>query len=454
MRAPPSVGALGPATTTTLAVGPPPAETIDQVSPRQAARTVLASILAWAFDLFDLFILLFLAPTLGPLFFPTGSATLSLAGVYAAFAVTLVMRPVGSALFGSYADRRGRKRAMAVAVVGVGVATALMGALPTYPQVGLGATIAFLILRLAQGIFVGGVVASTHTIGTESIGARWRGLMSGLIAGSAGLGALFASLVYSLASQAFPGTEFAIWGWRCMFFTGIIGSALSLLVLRGVEDSPLWTKLEKGRVQAAPVRTLLSPAWRPVLLVNVVVVAGGAIQYYMTSGYFPTFLARVNGLPKAQASRVLIVANVVVIVGCVLWGQVSQLVGRKRCLLAGAIVNAVLIPPLYLRLADLRSGSATTITLLTAALAFLATSGYAPVLIFLNERFPTPLRATGTGLSWNLGFALGGMTPALVSLAAPTVADIPSRLILVMIAGIAMSLAGIALAPGRKESLE
>jgi len=183
------------------------------------------------------------------------------------------------------------------------------------------------------------------------------------------------------------------------------------------------------------------------------VVAGGAIQYYLTSGYFPTFLARVNGLPKAQASRTLIVANAVVIVGCVLWGQVSQVVGRKRCLLTGAIVNAILIPPLYLRLADLRSESATTITLLTAALAFLATAGYAPVLIFLNERFPTSLRATGTALSWNLGFALGGMMPALVSLAAPTVTDIPSRLILVMIAGIAMSLAGIAAAPARKESL-
>jgi MFS family permease len=440
-------------TATALSVDPLRADASDHVSPRQAARAVLASILAWSFDLFDLFILLFLAPTLGPLFFPTGAATLSLAGVYAAFAVTLVMRPVGSALFGSYADRRGRKRAMAVAVIGVGVVTALMGALPTYPQVGVGATIAFLALRLAQGIFVGGVVASTHTLGTESIGARWRGLMSGLIAASAGLGALFAALVYFLASQAFPGKEFAIWGWRCMFFAGIVGSVLSLLVLRGIEDSPLWTKLQKGRVQAAPVRTLLSPRWRPVLLVNLLVVAGGGIQYYLTSGYFPTFLAQVNELPKAQASRSLIVANVAVIVGCVLWGQVSQVVGRKRCLLTGAIINAILIPPLYLRLADLRSGSATTITLLTATLAFLATSGYAPVLIFLNERFPTSLRATGTALSWNLGFAIGGMTPALVSLAAPTVADIPSRLILVMIAGIAMSLAGIAAAPGGKESL-
>lgn len=440
-------------TVTTLAVDPSLTETTDQTSPRQAARAVLASILAWSFDLFDLFTLLFLAPTLGPLFFPTGSATLSLAGVYAAFAVTLVMRPVGSALFGSYADRRGRKRAMAVAVVGVGLMTALMGALPTYPQVGVVATIAFLALRLAQGIFVGGVVASTHTIGTESIGARWRGLMSGLIAGSAGLGALFASLVYSLASQAFPGKDFAVWGWRSMFFAGIVGSGLSLLVLRGIEDSPLWTKLAKGKVETAPVRTLFSPQWRPVLFLNLLVVAGGGIQYYLTSGYFPTFLAKVNGLPKAQASRTLIVANVVVVVGCVLWGQMSQVIGRKRCLLTGAIVNAILVPPLYLRLADLRSGSATTITVLTATLAFLATSGYAPVLIFLNERFPTSLRATGTALSWNLGFALGGMTPALVSLAAPTVADIPSRLILVMIAGIAMSLAGIAATPARNESL-
>src|SRR5579871_2102635 len=98
---------------------------------------VLASSLGWALDLFDLFILLYVAPVVGKLFFPSEFPTISLAAVYASFAVTLLMRPLGSALFGSYADRRGRKCAMIIAVTGVGIVTALFGALPTIQQAGI-----------------------------------------------------------------------------------------------------------------------------------------------------------------------------------------------------------------------------------------------------------------------------------------------------------------------------
>src|ERR1700728_3452771 len=128
------------------------------VSRRQILTAVIASALGWALDLFDLFILLYVAPIVGKLFFPSAFPTLSLAAVYASFAVTLLMRPVGSALFGSYGDRYGRRGAMIVAVVGVGIATALFRALPTIDQIGVAAPIMFIILRLIQGIFVGGVV--------------------------------------------------------------------------------------------------------------------------------------------------------------------------------------------------------------------------------------------------------------------------------------------------------
>ena len=166
-----------------------------QVTQRQVLTAGFASIVAWSFDLFDLFILLFVASTIGPLFFPSDVPTLSLAATYASFAVTLLMRPVGSAIFGNYADRHGRKRAMIVAVTGVGIVTALMGAVPTIYQIGILAPIVFLLLRVVQGIFVGGVVASTHTIGTETVSERWRGLMSGAIGGGgAGLLELCAQL--------------------------------------------------------------------------------------------------------------------------------------------------------------------------------------------------------------------------------------------------------------------
>jgi MFS family permease len=179
---------------------------------RQATNAMIASLLGWSLDLFDLFILLYVAPVLGTLFFPSSNPTLSLAAVYASFAVTLLMRPVGSAVFGHYADLHGRKGAMLIAIIGVGVTTAAFGVLPTIAQVGVIAPVIFLVLRLVQGVFVGGVVASTHTIGTESVPMQYRGLMSGLIGGGgAGIGALLSSVIFLITSSIFPGEAFAVW---------------------------------------------------------------------------------------------------------------------------------------------------------------------------------------------------------------------------------------------------
>lgn len=127
------------------------------VSRKQAVTAMVASVLGWPLDLYDLFIILFVAPTVARLFFETGNPVLSLAAVYASFAVTLFMRPIGAGVFGAYADKRGRKRAMIMAVGGVGVSTALMGALPTLAQVGLLAPTMFILMRLILGVFVGGV---------------------------------------------------------------------------------------------------------------------------------------------------------------------------------------------------------------------------------------------------------------------------------------------------------
>ncbi|MEY2532413.1 MAG: transporter, family, proline/betaine transporter [bacterium] len=221
----------------------PPGGPPDEVTRRQALTATLASVVAWAFDLFDLFIILFVASTIGPILFPTGNETLELAAVYASFAVTLVMRPVGSALFGNYADRHGRKRAMIIGVTGVGVVTSLMGLVPTYAAAGLLAPALFLLLRLVQGVFVGGIVASTHTLGTETVPAKWRGLVSGLIGGGgAGLGAMVAAIFFLIVSSLFPGEAFSEWGWRVMFFTGAIGALLSFLIFRSVQESPLFTR--------------------------------------------------------------------------------------------------------------------------------------------------------------------------------------------------------------------
>jgi MHS family proline/betaine transporter-like MFS transporter len=411
------------------------------VDQRQVIGAVAASCMGWALDLFDLFVLLYVAPVIGRLFFPSEHAMLSLAAVYASFAVTLLMRPLGSAWFGSYADRQGRKGAMIIAVVGVGLSTAAFGLLPTVAQVGLVAPILFLLLRLVQGVFVGGVVASTHTIGTESVVPKYRGAVSGLIGGGgAGLGALLASLTFLAMSAIFPGELFDVWGWRCMFFTGIISSVLGLFVFSSLEESPLWKKLaaEKAlntalqsksvpvEVVRSPLRTLFSRDYRSILFVNLLLTIGGGSGYYLTSGYLPTFLKVVSHAPNGAAAAILMICSVAVLVASIAAGHLSTFIGRKSTFVWIGAIRLVALPALFLLLPTAQS--ITMIGVYAVLLSALGSAGYAPILIFLNERFPTAIRATGTGLSWNIGFAIGGMMPTAVSLVAKDASQLPMTL--------------------------
>ncbi len=391
---------------------------------------ISASLFGWSLDLFDLFILLYVAPVIGAAFFPSSQPTLSLAAVYGSFAVTLLMRPVGSAIFGHYADSHGRKGAMTFAVVGVGLSTAAFGLLPTIQQAGFIAPVLFLILRLVQGVFVGGVVASTHTIGTESVPAKWRGVMSGLIGGGgAGIGALLASLAFFITSSIFPGEAFAVWGWRCMFFSGLLSSILGIFVMTSLEESPFWQEFEKAKAakqagaRPAPLRDLFGSKYRNVLFINILITFGGGAAYYLTSGYLPSFFKVVNGLPNNISSVILMAGSVTTIIASAGAGALSQSIGRKWTFVLVGIVGVFALPWLYSHLGATKD--VTEITIYALIIIVIGNASYGPVMIFLNERFPTQFRATGTGLSWNIGFALGGIMPTLVTAASGTMAGIP-----------------------------
>lgn len=423
---------------------------------RQMVVAGLGSLVGWAFDLFDLFILLFVAGTIGAALFPVSSPTLSLASVYASFAVSLLMRPLGGGLFGRLADRRGRRVTMLVTVSGVGVATALMGAVPTYAAVGALGPVLFVVLRLVQGLLVGGVVASSHTLGTETVPARWRGLVSGLVGGGgAGLGALAASVLLLVVSAVFPGPAFAAWGWRVMFFAALPAAALALLTFRALEESPLWAGQQQAARGPAPsARSLLAPQNRRVVLTSLLVVFGGAAQYYLTSGYLPTFLDKINGVPGVTRGAIMIWASLAILPACALAGHVTERFGRRPVMIVVGVVNVVALPLLVVLLAALPAGGTALITVVAVVIAMLANAAYAPIVIFLNERFPTRLRATGTALTWNIGFALGGMTTTAVSALSPTVGAIPGRLAWFLVGVTIVFVVGAVVCPETRGALD
>ncbi|BAQ45989.1 MULTISPECIES: MFS transporter [Methylobacterium] len=439
----------------------PVSEALPKPTTRQTATAAMASLFGWGLDLFDLFILLYVAPVIGTLFFPADKPMLSLAGAYASFAVTLLIRPLGSALFGSYADRLGRRRALMIAVVGVGVSTAAFGLLPTVGQIGWAATAIFLAFRLIQGIFVGGVVAASHTIGTESVPERWRGLMSGAVGGGgAAIGGLLASLVFYVISLLAPGEAFASWGWRAMFFSGLLTSAVGLVLFRNLEESPIFRQLQAEKsarragapVVASPVRALFSAEYIRAFLVSTLISFGGGAAYYLTSGYLPTYLKLVNGVPNATASMMLIAANVAAAFGACALGELSQRIGRRSSFLLMGAVRLVAFPALFLAMAQ--TTDTALLTVYVMLLSLIANASYGPLLIFLNEKFPTALRATGTGLTWNVGFALGGMLPTLVSLAVDGPGQIPMMLAIFTTAVTAVYLVGAFMTEETRGNLE
>jgi len=200
----------------------------------------------------------------------------------------------------------------------------------------------------------------------------------------------------------------------------------------------------KASASTSPVKELFS-THRNVLLLNLLITFGGGAGYYLTSGYLPTFLKVVNGLPNNVSSIILMCASLSAIVSAVAIGSLSDRIGRKKTFLIVGICTMVLLPVCYLSLA--RTTDPMTATLYALAIAFIGNAGYAPVLIFLNERFPTALRATGTGLSWNIGFALGGMMPTFVSLASGGTAQIPMSLSIFAVSVFAIYTLGAILSP-------
>jgi MFS family permease len=179
-------------------------------------------------------------------------------------------------------------------------------------------------------------------------------------------------------------------------------------------------------VVRSPVRTLFSRDYRSILFVNLLLTVGGGSGYYLTSGYLPTFLKVVSHAPNGAAAAILMLCSVAVVIASVAAGHLSTFIGRKTAFVWLGLIRLFALPALFLLLAG--ASSITMVGVYAVILSALGSAGYAPLLIFLNERFPTAIRATGTGLSWNIGFAIGGMMPTAVSLVAKDASQLPLTL--------------------------
>lgn len=418
---------------------------------RSDVKVISVATLGWSVDMFDLMMVLNIAPQVAAAFFPSSNALLGLTATYASFAISLVVRPIGSLVFGALADRAGRRRSMTIAVLGAGVATALMGVLPGAVSVGVAAPIGVILLRIVQGVFVGGITASTHTLATETVPEGYRGLTAGVIkGGGASLAVALINVIIIALDAAIGPAAFDAWGWRLLFGFALVGSVINYLLLRTTEESPLWRRAQAARAAAPagtprhPGRALFTTRWRGLVITSMVIVFTASAPYYLTTGILPTVYKEVFGLDQDVASSFVIINVVGSALVAAVCGHLSQHVGRKKVFLYSGAACLVLIPGLYGVL--LAAGAPGTAAVLASSAVMVMASGAttSPLIIFLNERFPTEIRSTATAFTWNIGYGLSGMVPTFVTGVSGSSAAILPTLIVTSLVVVAVFLATVA----------
>ncbi len=384
----------------------PPVQAPRGVSPRVVMAGAVGSIVEY----FDFGVYGYVATILATHFFVSGDPTAALLATLATFAVAFVLRPVGGVLFGHFGDRYGRKNALAATVLFMAGASGLIGVLPTYASIGVGATALLVLSRCAQGIAAGGELGGAASFVAEYSRNHRRGLLCSSVQTGALAGALFASLTVAVLNASLGEATMQEWGWRIPFLIAIPLGLFGLWVRSRLADTPRFAAMEeKDEKAAAPIIELFRTEWRPlVICIGLSILLFSA--YYVAYVYVNIHMQTVVGMP-AGVSFWSTTATLAVATVCMpLFGALSDKIGRKPVFL-GATVAALALPlPAFMVLdqgGGVAVGAHIVLGLIDSALMGVAFSAFA-------EMFTTRVRYTGIAFGFNIGAASAGGTAPYV----------------------------------------
>jgi MHS family proline/betaine transporter-like MFS transporter len=369
------------------------------------ARLIAAGTVGNVLEWYDFAVYGFFASILAEQFFPSDDPTVSLIAAFGAFAAGFLMRPVGAALFGHIGDKYGRARALVLSVLLMAVPTFLIGLLPTYETLGVLASILVVILRMAQGLAVGGeytssvvYLAEAAPVGKRAFYSSWAlfGGVAGTMLGSA-VGALLTSLI--------PDADLRDWGWRIGFYLGIAAAGVAYFFRRGMHD--------EGEVvhENSPLRTALTRHWKPILRVTGLNVVA-AVGFYTFFVYIVTWLTTNVGIERSTALDINTATMLLLLVLIPLCAWLSDRLGRRRILVLGIAGFALNVHPLVVLM---HHDDVLLIGLGQAGIAIFAAMFLSCIPAAATEMFPRAVRATAVGLGYNLTFAIFGGTAPMVA---------------------------------------
>jgi MHS family proline/betaine transporter-like MFS transporter len=376
---------------------------------RQAVRGAsIGNMVEW----YDFAIYGFLATYIAEKFFPSGNDTAALLNTFAIFAAAFFMRPLGGFFFGPLGDRIGRQRVLAVVILLMSGSTLAIGLVPSYDVIGVAAPLLLLLLRCLQGFSAGGEYGSGACFLAEYASDKNRGFVVSFLVWSVVVGFLLGSLTVTGLEAVLDDNAMDAYGWRIPFLIAGVLGAVGLYIRLRLNDTPEFEELrEKGKVAASPLKEAMTTSWRQILQIAGLVVIHN-VGFYIVFTFLPSYFTKTLGFTKTNAFVSIAVASLVAIVLIPPLGALSDRIGRKPLLIAGAAGFAVFAYPLFLLL---NTGSLTAAIAAHAGLAAIESLFVSASLAAGAELFATQVRSSGYSIGYNVSVAVFGGTAPYVA---------------------------------------
>ncbi len=360
----------------------------------------------------------YLATVIAFVFFPDTDHTVAVMSTFAVFALSFLVRPIGAIFWGNMGDKKGRKWALSVSILMMSGATFLIGCLPGYAVLGIGAPLLLLLLRMVQSFSAAGEYAGAATFIAEYAPHNHRGFYCSMVPASTATGLLVGSLLATFMFTVWGAdSEFVVnWGWRIPFLLALPLGYITHYIRTHLEDSPVYEQMqermkEMGEKVEHPIRTLLTKHLR-VLLISFGACVLNAVGFYAVLTYLPNYLETTLHYDPSAASTITTIVLVVYIGFIFLSGRISDKVGRKKMLIGACVGFIVLTVPAFMLLSTLNFAVILCVELV---MCLLLTINDGTLASYLTETFPTDVRYSGFALSFNLANAIFGGSASFIS---------------------------------------
>ena len=376
-------------------------------APRKAA---FASWIGSAVEYYDFFIYgTAAALVFGKIFFPDVDAKLGTIAAFATFGVGYIARPIGAFFMGHIGDKFGRKRILTSTLLLMGISTFLIGALPTYHQVGITAPILLVVLRLLQGLSAAGEQAGANSMTLEHAPAHRRAFFTSFTLSGTQMGFILATMVF-LPIAGLPEDQLLSWGWRIPFFLSAVVVAVGVWVRRSLPETPAFeAEVRSHSAPRVPIAELFQHHTPDVL--RVIVAALVSVVSTIFGVFVLSYAVNTMHLPRTTMLGLLVATNVVALAAIPLWAMLSDRIGRRPVFIFGALGSALLIWPTLWTIAQANVMLIFVFGLLLSGIVYSASNGIWPSLY--GEMFDTRVRLSGMAIGTQIGFALGGFAPTI-----------------------------------------